>query len=282
MNRARIHLIALLAALSAGPAAAQEWQVARESFAFAGSRLTILVEAEAGGTLRVIRGAPGSVRVASRAPQGFTAAGLAERDELILSAAGVGPVDYMVSVPDEVWIEVRLPGRSFGESMAGRTRSRTFHWTGSARDAPEPVSPWIPPLDEDESLYTTFSRDLAPAVVSLPDLTNVRSVSVRIEPGRFRVISSRPLSVADGAVDRLEIRPNGPPLDLIVTLPTGTHHFRLVAGDHTALLVQGEQITALCSPMIQQWLSHGRRWLTFNPGDGTLDCTAQPAPRHEG
>ncbi|MFW5947049.1 MAG: hypothetical protein ACOCUW_01040, partial [Gemmatimonadota bacterium] len=96
----RYPLTAMLALVIAWPAAAQEWQVARESFAFAGTRLRILVQADAPGTLQVIRGAPGSVRVASRAVRGFTAAGLADTEELTLTAAGHGPVDYMVAVPE--------------------------------------------------------------------------------------------------------------------------------------------------------------------------------------
>lgn len=277
-------LIPLLAFLAATPVAAQEWQVARESFAFAGSRLTILVDAEGAGTLRIIRGSYGTVRVASRAPQGFTAAGLTHNEELTLSSAGAGDVDYMVSVPDEVWVQVRLPGRSFGESVAGRTRSRTFEW-GQAPPTPEVAPAWLPPLGEryEQTLYTTFSRDLAPAVVSLPELAHVGSVSVRIEPGRFRVNSSRPLSVTQGASDRLEIIPSAPPLDLVLTLPTGSRHFRLELAGETALVIDGDSLVAWCSPMTQQWLSQGRRWLTFNPVDGALQCSDTPStPRHEG
>lgn len=277
-------LIPLLALLAATPLAAQEWQVARESFAFAGSRLTILVDAEGAGTLRIIRGGYGTVRVASRAPQGFTAAGLTHNEELTLSSAGAGDVDYMVAVPDEVWIQVRLPGRSFGESMAGRTRSRTFEW-GAPGPAHEPAPAWMPGVDEqfEQTLYTTFSRDLAPAVVSLPDLAHVGSVSVRIEPGRFRVVSSRPLSVTQGTSDRIEIIPSAPPLDLVLTLPTGSRQFRLELAGETALVVDGESLVAWCSPLTQQWLSQGRRWVTFNPVDGALQCSDTPStPRHEG
>ncbi len=293
----RTILIAILALLGPSAAAAQEWQVSRESFAFAGSRLTIYVDAESAGTLRVIRGGPGSVRVASRAPRGFTAAGLAEHDALTLTAAGDGPVDYMVAVPDEVWVQVRLPGRPMGETMSSHTRARTFAWGeavdprrqaidygpeamdyGGREDALLPVEAEAP----HPSLFTTFTRDLAPAVVRLPELANIASISVRIEVGPFRVLSSRPLSVSVGVPDRLEIRPAAPPLDLVLTVPAGTHSFRLIAAGETALVVEGDSVSTLCSPSTRQQLSHGRRWLTFNPVGGILNCVALPEPRHEG
>jgi len=283
-------LIVLLALIGPSTAAAQEWQVSRESFAFAGHRLTIFVDARTAGTLRVIRGGPGSVRVASRAPTGFTAAGLAEHDELTLTAAGDGPVDYMVAVPDEVWVQVRLPGRPLGDAMAGHTRSRTYEWGDIPAPLHEPtISPYgttplpVPPAGNlHPTLFTTFSRSLAPAVVNLPELANIGSVSVRLEPGPFRVLSSRPLSVDLGTSDRLEIQPASPPLDLILTVPAGTHRFRLVAAGETALVIEGDSMYTLCSPSTRQWLSHGRRWFTFNPVGGILNCAATNAPRHEG
>ena len=74
----------LVALLLATPLSAQEWQVARQSYAFAGSRLDIRVDVTAPGTLQVLRGGPGSVRVASRAARGFTSAGLGD-EELTLT-----------------------------------------------------------------------------------------------------------------------------------------------------------------------------------------------------
>lgn len=281
----RYSLIALLALLTTGPAAAQEWQVAREAFAFAGSQLTIRVDAEAAGTLRVIRGAPGSVRVASRTDHGFGAAGLAEGDELTLTSAGPGAIDYLVSVPENVWVRVRLPGTSRGESMGSRSSSRTFEWGPAARPSHDPVEEWLPTAPEaglEEGLYTTFAHHHTPAVVALPDLANVRSLTVRLEEGPFRAITSRPLSTRKGDEDRLEIRPAAPAMDIVLVVPRGTTRFRLDAGGEPALVLEGDSVTTLCSPMTQQWLSNGRRWLTFNPVEGALECTAHEAPRHEG
>ncbi len=278
----RCTTLALLAALAATPAAAQEWQVARESFAFAGTRLTIRVDAENAGTLRIIRGAPGSVRVASRAPQGFTAAGLGEREELTLTAAGPGPVDYMVAVPDRVWIEVRLPGHTLPQAMAGHARSRSFEWPAAA-DAPGAADAWVGPLPDTETpAYTTYVRGVAPSSVSLPALDHVRSLAVRIEGDRFRILASRPLAVETGSTDRVEIRPAAPPIDLVLSLPADTRRFQLETDGYVALRIDADGIRAFCSPLTRQRLSNEREWLTFNPVDGALRCTDRPVPRHEG
>ena len=100
--------LAVLAALAlttpAIPAVAQEWQVSRERFAFVGTRLTVQVDVDAAGSLQLIRGEPGRIRVAGRSQDGFVTSGLAEDDRLTLGAAGAGPVDYMIAVPENVWV----------------------------------------------------------------------------------------------------------------------------------------------------------------------------------
>ncbi len=267
----KIKCLAILGLLIAAPGSGQEWQVARDRFPFAGSRLTIQVEADAGGTLRIIRGGPGAVRVASRAEQGFTAAGLAENEELTLTAAGAGPVDYMVSVPENVWVDVRLPGHTFAESVAGSTRSRTFRWT---RPSARPTAPvWVPPSPGDPALYTTYTRALAPRVILLPALANIRSLGVRIQEGPFRVQTGRPLSVERGDDDRLEIHSDQPPMDIVITVPDGTREFRLDVGEFTAVAITDGALAVHCSPVTDQRLSDGRRWLTFTPEDGALSCS---------
>lgn len=276
-------LIALLGLLTWSPATAQEWQVARERFSFVGTRLTIHVDAEAPGTLHLIRGAPGSVRVASRTGRGFTAAGLARSEELTLRAVGAGPVDYLVSVPENVWVRVRLPGGAYGNTVASRTRSRSFEWESPAHADLEAAPEWLPPLTRNtETLFTTFVRDRAPAEVVLPDLSNIRSLTVRIEEGRFRVDTTRPLSMEEGSEERLEIRPASPPMDIVLTVAPDTPTFRIIAGGSAALILEGGSVTTLCSPMTDQWLSSVRRWVTFNPVDGELRCDARPRPAREG
>ncbi|MGK7311232.1 MAG: hypothetical protein ACN0LA_03250 [Candidatus Longimicrobiales bacterium M2_2A_002] len=276
---------ALFALALAAPVTAQEWQVAREEFAYAGTRLTVRIEADAPGTLRLIRGEPGSVRVASRARQGFTTSGLAEDDELTLGAAGDGPVDYLVAVPENVWVDVRLPGRSLGESVP-RGRSGTWEWNAADRPTRSPVTEWVPGAGDEPSadgpLYTTFSRDLAPATVAVPDLSVVARVTVRLEGQRFRVITSRPLSVEEGSPREVVIRPADPPMEVVLAVPAGTASFTLRLGGHTALLIDEQTVTTLCEPVTEQWLSNDRRWFTFNPRDGSLDCGGDSVQRHGG
>ncbi len=278
------HIVAVgVALLAAAPVAAQERQVARERFVFAGSRLTIDVSVEAPGTLRLIRGEPGSVRVASRSRDGFTSSGLAEDDRLTLSGIGDGPVDFLVAVPENVWVSVRLPGGGLGENVA-RGRSGTWEWEASEKPREDPVPRWLPPLDEDpdELLYTTFSRDLAPTEVVVPDLSTVARVSVRLQGFRFKVSTSRPLAVDEGNDRQLVIKPAEPPMDLVLGVPASTPAFTLNLGGATALIIDGTTITTLCTPVTDQQLSHGRRWFTFNPLDGALSCSSDPIQRHGG
>lgn len=283
MRHPLIIALALLATAGATtPAAAQEWMVAREQFAFAGSRLVIRVDPGPAGNLRIIRGAPGSVRVASRSGDGFTAAGLSADEELTLTSLGNGPVDYLISVPEDVRVQVRLPGRTFGEAVSGRSRSRTFHWDEVASRSPDPVPEWALSAPEPGALFTALVRTIAPTMVSVPDLAHVRTLAVRIQPGPFRAMTSRPFAVEDGSRDLVEIRPSAPPVDLVLSLPSDSRDFRLVAAGRTILDIRAGQVAALCSPVTDQRLSDGRRWVTFTPVDGALRCTDPIAPRHEG
>lgn len=291
-------LLPTLLFLPGAPAFAQEWQVAREQFAFAGSRLDIRVEVESEGTLRILRGEAGNVRVAGRAISGFTAAGLTADEQLTLSALADGPVHYMVSVPEGVWITVRLPDRHRSESVASHGPGRTFQW-GTTRlqasadapsaqhDAPsvESFPLWVSPDPADPfeaTLFTTFTGATPPAEVALPELRWIRSVTVRLEGTQFRVATSRPLAVARGDPRRLEIRPAGPPMDVVVILPEGTTDFSLLTAGATALRLHGTDLLTLCAPVTRQWLSDGRRWVTFTPVDGALQCGPPATLRHEG
>lgn len=279
-------IVPLLAALIAMPVAAQEWQVAREHFVFAGSRLTIDVDVGSRGTLRLIRGAPGNVRVAGRSRDGFTGSGLAEDDHLTLTSAGAGPVDYLVAVPENVWVQVRLPGQSLGENIA-RGKSGAWDWDASAPVQESPSVPrWLPGIDpetgDDVLLYTTFSRDFAPGEVEVPDLSKVARITVRIEGFRFKVIASRPLSVEVGDPRRLVIQPADPPMELVLAVPPVTATFTLKLGNSTALIIDGASVATLCTPVTDQRLSDGRRWFTFNPLGESLDCDGEAVQRHGG
>lgn len=268
-------IITLLALALAVPAGAQQWQVAREQFAFAGRQLTIHVEAETEGTLRVIRGSSGLVRVSGRSDDGMTAAGLTADEHLTLTGVGAGAVEYVVSVPERVRITVLLPDRTRQETLGSMHRSGRFDWQGSTAAPAEPVPTWLPdrqPAMAHPSAYTVYVGDLPPATVSLPDLSNVRSLTVRVEGDRFRISASRPLSLIEGNPQHLEIRPGGPPMEVIVTVPTGSRAFQLSAGGTGVLEVAGGEVVIRCSSSTRQWLSDGRRWVTFTPVAGILEC----------
>lgn len=274
----------LLALALAAPTSAQQWQVARDQFAFAGRQLTVHIDAEDYGTLRVIRGPAGSVRVAGRSDAGMTAAGLTADEHLTLTATGYGPVEYVVTVPERVWITVHLPDRP-PESMGTMDRSGTFRWEAAIHEAASALPVGMPapdPLMDHPSAYTVLAAPVAPRVVSLPHLTNVRSVTVRVEGNSFRVGASRPLALRPGDAHHVEIRPGGPPMELVVVVPAGTDGFTLRAGGASALVVDGGGLTVLCSPNTRQWLSEGRGWVTFTPLGGTLDCAPPTVPRPRG
>jgi hypothetical protein len=277
--------VPLMAVALATPLTAQQWQVARDQFAFAGRQLTVHIDAEDQGTLRIIRGPAGTVRVAGRSDAGFTAAGLTADEHLTLTAVGYGPVDYVVTVPERVWVTVHLPDRP-PESMGTMDRGRTFHWEAAAQHEGVAAAPvWMPepnPMVEHPSAYTVLASPVAPGVVTLPDLRNVRSVTVRVEGSTFRVGASRPLALRQGDPAHLEIRPGGPPMEIIVVVPAGTAGFTLSAGGSSALAVDGDRLTVFCSPSTRQWLSEGRGWVTFTPVGGTLDCGPTITPGRRG
>jgi hypothetical protein len=313
-------MIPFLALVVAVPATAQQWQVARDNFAFAGRQLTVHVEVDEPGTLRVIRGPAGTVRVFGRTDAGMTAAGLTSDEQLTLTAAGSGTVEYVITVPERVWVTVHLPNDVPAQAMAGHDRSRTFQWPlvpleapeedpvvnappgrGAGdeaappverRDAParrpggaEVIPAWLPGPEAGLGhgpTYTVFASYYAPSVVALPDLTNVRSITIRVESGNFRVGASRPLALVPGNPRHMEIRPAGPPMELVVVIPAGTAGFSLSAGGVTAVILDGADLTVLCEPTMRQWLSEGRGWVTFTPTEGALQCGPAADRRHAG
>jgi hypothetical protein len=264
----------ILALALAAPAGAQQWQVARDRFAFAGSKLTIHVDVASEGSLTIIRGSAGAVDVAGRSDTGLTAAGLTPDEHLTLTAAGEGFVEYVLAVPERVWVSVRLPDRAGAESLGARQRTGTFRWGGTAH-APEPVTDWLPagePRLGAASAYTVYAADTAPHTVTLHDLTHVRSITVQVEGSSFRVTASRPLTLAAGDARHVEIRPGSPSLELAIAVPAATASFTLVASGTPALVVDGRGLSVHCGPSSRQSLPDNRRWVTFTPIQGALEC----------
>ncbi|HUG39679.1 MAG TPA: hypothetical protein VMM12_04305 [Longimicrobiales bacterium] len=276
-------VLALLALTAAAPVAGQEWLVHRDRFRYIGTRLTIEVIADAPGTLQILRGQDGWLGVAGRVPAGFAAAGLSDDHHLTLSAAGAGPVNYMVTVPRGVWVVVLLPDRSRTEAVGGHTRLRTFEWLEAAAEYADVADATIlPGEDVGAGLFTTYAAALAPASVGVPDLRAVRTLTVRTGATRFRIATTRPLSLEPGSPAYFEIRPVGDPMDIVIEIPEGTPAFGLTAAGIPALTVQGAEILPQCGPHTRQWLSEGRQWVTFTPVEGRLECGPLSGPRHKG
>ena len=275
-------ILALLALAAATPAAGQEWLVNRDRFRYIGTRLTIDVVTEAPGRLQIIRGQDGWVGVAGRAPQGFAAAGLTDDDHLTLSAASAGPVDYMVTVPEGVWIVLRLPDRARTEAVGGHTRVKTFEWLTAVAMTPVAAPLALPDEEAAPGLFTTYAAPLAPGSISLPELRAVRSITVRTGAGHFRIATSRPLSLEPGSTAAFEIRPAGDPMDIVIDIPEGTAGFALTAAGAPALTIDADGVVPRCGPVTRQWLSGGRQWVTFTPVQGRLECAPTPSSRHKG
>ncbi|HSH45964.1 MAG TPA: hypothetical protein VK966_08915 [Longimicrobiales bacterium] len=273
--------------LLATPAAGQEWLVNREEFRYIGTRLTIEVATEAPGTIQVTRGRPGIVRVAGRTSTGFAASGLSRDNVLTLSAmADAGSVNYLVSVPEGVWIDLRLPDRHNSESIGGQARGRTFDWasTGAATAAyqdpayPE-QAPRIAPglavsgntMEPRRGLFTLLADDLAPETIALPRTDVLTTLTVRLGEDRFRVAASRPMNVNAGDGRTLEIRPSWA-TEIALDVPAGTRHLTVLLGDVPALVIRDGEPASTCTPVTRQWLSEGRQWFTFSPMSESLTC----------
>lgn len=106
--------------------------VLRRSFPYLGDRLRIEIVGEAPGTLRIVHGQGGRIRVTGRAVGGVAAAALADDGEgrLVLTSGEALRVIYVVVLPPKVLAVVRVPGRSRPERVGGRQRAATFRWDG--------------------------------------------------------------------------------------------------------------------------------------------------------
>lgn len=275
----RLILACAAIAAVATPVAAQR-DVTRRSYTFFDNNLTIDVVEGASGVLQVMRGEPGRLEVAARAPRGVAGFGLGGRDNnaLRLTALGSQRVEYLVIVPEDVRIRVRLPGRSVAE-VASRRPSATYSWgeesgaegvwgaavrAGTAAEferPPEGAGPFL----------SYYSPDAAREVI-VSDLGTVNRVELRFEGADFRVYTDRPARVNDGRTDRLELRGDADQLlNATILLPPATRNFTLVLGGKTAFTVRGTEIRSFCDQLVQQRLGNGVLVYTFHPA-GPLRC----------
>ena len=259
---------ALLAVGVAVPAAAQERGVNRRQYTFLDNDITIEVMADAPGVLQVVRGEPGVLDVAARVEGGMSAFALGGRDgdKLRLSAVGGSRADFIVVVPEEVYLRVRLPNRKAGD--LGSTRpGGTFSWGGAAPPASN-AAIMAPPAGP----TTAFTAEHAPRALSIPRLTAVRSVSVRMQASTFSIAGNHYMNVVNGGSQNVEVRTGDESDALIVTIPAGTRDFTLRLGGRMAMQIRGIEVTTYCEPVTEQQLGEGVRWFTFAPEAGRLTC----------
>jgi hypothetical protein len=118
--RAFLAVSALLAAIPAAAAAqatggaqpaASAPEPVQRSFVYLGHDLRVTIAADAAGTIQVVRGEDGRLDLNGRATGGLATAGLANdaRDELTLTSSGASRIDWVLAVPRDVRVSLRLP-----------------------------------------------------------------------------------------------------------------------------------------------------------------------------
>jgi hypothetical protein len=271
-----------LAALLSSPADAQR-DVTRRAYTFLEDRLIVAVHAEAPGELQVVRGQRGRVEVAARSRDGFAGFGLGGdyTRQLSLTAVGSDAVQYLVVVPEHVAVSVLLP-RGRTAQVPGRDGVTTYRWgdfgdplddsdSGRTANARPDHGPMLPTTGA--GLYIVHSRrGSLPALVDVPSLTSIRSLSVRVEGSEFRVAATRPLSLTPGDAGHMVIRIDGQPLDLVLFVPRGSSGFQLRSGDQRIADVSGGRPRAHCGSTVVQQPTPDQDWLTVFPSRGAMQC----------
>jgi hypothetical protein len=270
----------------ATPVAAQETEVARRTFTFVNNDLTIEVLGRAPGKLHLIRGQAGQIEVAARADDGIAGFGLAgeARDRLKLTAVGGERVTFLVVVPTDLRVRVELPEQPVAEVFGSLDQAASYSWLGAeatprpgpAGPPPEAAMPSATGLFE-EGLYVSYGRLRAPATVSVRDASAMRTVAVRWEGKEFRVAGNHRVDVLTRGTEAVEVYAERLSTDLVLTVPAATREFVLQIGDAPAFVLSEGRAAALCSPVIDQQLDGGRRWFTFTPENGKLNCRGRGA-----
>jgi hypothetical protein len=267
-------LAGFLVVATAVPATAQDPGVSHRAFTFLDNTLTVEVIASAPGTLQIVRGEAGIVNVAAHVAGGISTAALGGREEnaLRLTAVGGDKASFIVEVPEDAHVRVKLPNKKGSEIGATRPGG-TFTWpspeqttnanvTGVSASKSRPASG---PL-------VAYSSSTAPIVLSIPTLTTVRTVRVRIADADFEVGGNQPMGVSRANAQYVEVATGSAPEDLVMTIPSSTRDFSLRLGGQTALVVRGTEVLAYCEPVTEQKLPGGVRWFTFSPEAGRLSC----------
>ncbi|HSL71830.1 MAG TPA: hypothetical protein VK864_16400 [Longimicrobiales bacterium] len=268
--KARFYVALALLAVGSAQTAAQERDVARRTFTFLDRNLTIQVVSEGAGALHVVRGEPGIVEVAARAPEGFAgfAMGGREENELRLTAVGGNRVDYMVAVPEDVRVRVLLPGRQHME-IASTRPAMTYNWAADGAGQKSNGAAAIVAPNPD-GMFVSYHAYAPPRVLSIPDAGAVTKLDVRFEGSEFKVATSRAVDVTAGRSDAINFNTGREPIAIVVTAPQNARDFQLVIAGKTALEARGGELHSYCDQVIAQQLPDGRRYYSYAPAEGLV------------
>lgn len=265
----------LAGVLVASNAQAQEYQLSRRSFTFLDNTLTVEVIADMPGQLQVVRGEPGRIDVAGRVPGGLPAFALGGREEnqLRLTAVGGDHADFVVIVPEDAMVRVKLPDRNWRQIGMNENLGE-YSWGLSQKSS---TSAAVRPVSYHRTIAPAtpaiaYQDALPPRTLNVDGLNSVRTVSVRFEGPSFHVAGNRQMSVQEGDPAHVVVRTGSEVQDLVVTVPLGTSDFKLLLAGKTAMNVVGGEIRVYCEPLTEQDLGMGRRWYTFAPEMGRMTC----------
>ena len=248
--------------VSATPSSAQE-DVMRDAFGFHGSSLDVLIEAEAPGRVRILRGRHSRIEVAGRAPNGFTSAALGGHGvrRLTLTALGGDRVDFIVVVPEDVRVRVYRPGADGSDLFGALAETATWAWESpESRPAYETVRP-------------------SDAFAAMPRTLDIRAahrldrLTLRIGERAF-AISPRVRATTSGGISVVDAR-SGESLEIDVPEDAT---FTLSLDGIDAVVVDRGDVRVLCESALTQTLPDGTRWLTLTPQAGR-GCAQPPAPQ---
>jgi hypothetical protein len=272
MKRVPIVLAVTLLA-SAVSAQAQDRELSRRQFPFFGNYVTVEVVADVPGKLQVVRGEEGMIEVAARVPGGIPSFALGGRggDRLRLSALGGANADFVVIVPENAGVRVKLPETGGGQQTSTLRSGGIYQW-GAPKDATAPIAGPAVVVPAPAGQALAFSNTVAPRLLNIANMNALRTLTVRIEGNMFQVGGSEFMSVAGGNPAEVQLQTGRDLQDVFVTLPIGTNNFTLRLGGRTALSVTGREIRVFCEPVTDQDLGSGRRWFTFTPEMGRLTC----------
>lgn len=266
-RRVGIATAVTVATFSAAPLAAQQ-DVMRDAFGFHGSALDVLIESEAPGRVRIMRGQRSRIEVAGRAANGLTSAALGGHGvrRLTLSALGGDQVDFIVVVPEDVRVRLYRPGADGSDLFGALSQTATFAWE------PPQARPTIETLRPASPFSTT------PRALDIRSAYRLDRLTLRIGGTDGFTMSPRHQVTTSGGASAVDAR-NGEEIDIAVPADAV---FTLSLDGSDAIVVDRGAVRILCESVLSQTLPDGTRWLTLTPVPSTgcrNGADAAPPPR---